>query len=145
MQVTKFNHAGHPFLKEPVKSKRARATVILEREAGILLTETGDRKILLPGGTINCSEPPIAAAGRELYEETSLQATSISFLFNFESHSTCHHVFLATAPGEAKAGSDAAHLFYVQEKDIDLIPNFSPATRNILLNFFKNRAASSTS
>lgn len=114
--------------------------MVLERESGILLTETADRTVLLPGGAIHRMEPPIVAAGRELYEETSLQATSISFLFDYESHSTYHYVFWAAAHGEAKAGSDAERLFYVKEESMDTISNFSPATRNILLKFFKNKA-----
>lgn len=115
--------------------------MILEGAAGILLTRTADGTVLLPGGTIHRLEPPIVAAGRELYEETSLQATSIRFLFDFESHSTCHHVFLATARGVGKAGSDAACLFYMHQEDMDTVSRFSPATRQILLRFLRNRAA----
>lgn len=137
--MTNSIHAGRAFPKEGVKPKRFRATVIVNAAEGILLTETRNRIVLFPGGGINLSEPPIAAAGRELFEETGLEATSLVFLFEHESQSTRHYVFLAAAQGHAKAGDDAFRVFYIRESEVESTKNMSPATRTILSKFLLDR------
>lgn len=137
--MIKFIHTGHALSKESIKPKRFRATVIVDAAEGILLTETRNRMVLFPGGGINPAEPPIAAAGRELFEETGLEATSLIFLFEHESQSTQHYVFSAATRGNAKARDDAVRVFYIRESEVESTINMSPATRTILLRFLHNK------
>lgn len=118
--------------KAPTNSKRRRSTVIVTVADAILLTETHKGSILLPGGEIGRRELPIAAAARELMEETGLVATEIKFLFEHESATTYHYVFYATASGKPMAGDDAARILYSFRDTDDKHMNMSPATRAIL-------------
>lgn len=82
---------------------RPRATVIALRDNKILLVmDKGAKKYSLPGGRVERGEPPIAAAARELYEETDLSCSKIEWLFHHESKSNSHQVFLATPTGDVR-------------------------------------------
>ena len=82
------------------KRKSRRATVIVSNDQGILLTRMkGDSLWMLPGGYPERYETRETAAKRELFEETSLVAETCSFLFEFESSTRYHKVFLIHAQG----------------------------------------------
>lgn len=82
---------------------RPRATVIALRDDKVLLVmDKGAKKYSLPGGRVERGEPSIAAAARELYEETDLSCSKIEWLFHHESKSNSHQVFLATATGDIR-------------------------------------------
>ena len=112
---------------------RARATVILKHDGCILLVREKNGKWLLPGGKIENNELPISAAIRELYEETSLIATSIIFLFEHKSFSNFHVVFSATVLETAsiKATNEITDIQWVRLNDISNMDT-TPATKKIL-------------
>ena len=98
---------------------RQRATVIVPTDSGLLLTTTSRGLSLLPGGGIERGELPIAAAARELFEETRLFAQDIRFLFEHVSEHYLHQVFLvAQTRGEAMAASDAAEIYYLHPQEV---------------------------
>jgi 8-oxo-dGTP diphosphatase len=72
-----------------------RATVICRRDDRILLVARNRVRWSLPGGTVKPSETPAEAAHRELHEETSMLASSLTYLFHFGGLSKRHYVFLA--------------------------------------------------
>jgi len=116
-------------------SKRSRATVIVEFTDGILLVGDKSGYVLLPGGGVDQGELPIAAAARELYEETGLLATSLQYLFNHVSQANHHHVFLARAEGIPAAADDAECLIYLAGNAADTPLELSHATRAILVRY----------
>ena len=83
---------------------RHRATVILRRDSRVLLVrDRGRTTYALPGGGIEDGELPLVAAARELYEETSLKAVAIKYLFVFEGKYNNHYLFEVEADGEVVA------------------------------------------
>lgn len=56
----------------------------------------------MPGGTIRPDETPMAAALRELAEETTLDGRELGYLFQFGGLNKCHHVFFSLAPDDAR-------------------------------------------
>ena len=59
-------------------------------------------KFSLPGGRVKRREPSIAAAARELYEETGLNSSKIEWQFPYNGRTRCHRVFRATPTGEVQ-------------------------------------------
>lgn len=118
-----------------VTTKRFRATVIVRMEEGVLLAGDQSGLVLLPGGGVDHGELPIAAAARELHEETGLVATSIQFLFHHESPTNLHHVYFCEANGVPVAADDAEYLVFIDQPAMESSLNLSPATRTILTRF----------
>ena len=85
---------------------RRRASVVVVRNGRVLLVSDGSGRFLLPGGGIKPGEQPMAAAVRELHEETRLTATRAEYLFAWESSTNRHHVFLVEANGEVEIGPE---------------------------------------
>lgn len=96
--------------------KKSRATIIVATREGIVVTRDYKNQFLLPGGSIERGELPIAAAARELREETGLKAQALEFLFEEESGFYMHQVFVARRyTGVPVAGDDALELLYLDE------------------------------
>lgn len=89
------------------KLPRRRATILLVRGGAVLLVrDRGRSTYMLPGGGIEDGETPIAAAARELYEETGLEATSLRYLLTFPGRYNDHHLYAAEARGEVSVGEE---------------------------------------
>ena len=87
-------------LPDQPRRKRNRATALVFRDGRLLLVrERGAKLWSLPGGGMKRGEQPLAAAIRELYEETQLTVTTASFLFCHETPSQLHHVCHLVAEG----------------------------------------------
>jgi 8-oxo-dGTP diphosphatase len=71
----------------------------------LLVARTGARWAL-PGGRQKENEVLPDTARRELLEETRLQATGVSYLFEFGGARTRHHVFVANIADDAHAMPD---------------------------------------
>lgn len=124
-----------------MQQKRCRATVIVELGGAVLLAMNKDQLVLLPGGGIHQAELPIAAAARELHEETGLVASALTFLFFHESPSNIHHVFHAVAEGEPIAADDAQSLIFLKGAANASDLYMSLATRTILTKFEAMRSS----
>lgn len=111
---------------------RVRATVIIERQEGILLTAMSSGIYLLPGGAVEQRESPLVGAVRELEEETGLVADSALFLFEHHSHSNVHHVFLVRASGKPRARNEVKQLGYYS---VGCTLHMSQGTRDILAKY----------
>ncbi len=83
--------------------RKLRATVVVVREEKVLLVMGKEQtKFSLPGGRVKKREPSIAAAARELYEETGLDSSKIEWQFPYKGRVRCHRVFRATPTGEVR-------------------------------------------
>ena len=82
---------------------RLRATIVAMRDEKVLLVmDRGRNRFSLPGGGVNRGEPSIAAAARELYEETGLNCSMIEWQFHYKGRMQRHRVFSATPTGEVR-------------------------------------------
>lgn len=90
------NASGRQRMKE-------RATVLCVRDDRVLLVARERSRWALPGGRIRRDEAAHDAAWRELNEETTLDADTLVYLFQFNGFSTQHYVFFADVDPSASA------------------------------------------
>ena len=77
------------------RGKRRRATaLVIHRGKYLLVRDKGRNQYSLPGGAINQDEPPVAAAVRELYEETQLKVMKAEYLFEHRGTVNSHAVVM---------------------------------------------------
>ena len=93
-------------------SKRRRGTAIVDTLRGILVVSHDDRTFFLPSGGAEKGESQKTAAIRELKEETYLETVSCRFLFDYESLTDNHEVFLIETYGVAKPSSEIKYIDY---------------------------------
>ena len=115
--------------------KKRRATIIVENEQGILLTRMKTEPWLLPGGMAERNEPRIIAAIRELYEETKLMATDVTFLFEHESQKYYHKVFLIKVEGTPTPSNEVTSLTYYSVNNTDLNALVQRSSLEIIQNY----------
>ena len=100
---------------------RLRATVVAIRDNKVLMVmDRGRNRFSLPGGGVNRGEPSIAAAARELYEETGLNCSKIEWGFPYKGRLQSHRVFLATPIGKVllKDGELTRYIWWDGKQDI---------------------------
>lgn len=73
---------------------KQRATVVCQQGTRVLLVGRERGRWSLPGGRPENDETLEDAAVRELFEETSLRAAAIRYMFEFAGTRTRHHVFV---------------------------------------------------
>ena len=83
-------------------NKRRRGTAIVDTPKGILVVSHDNRTFYLPGGGAEVGESQRNAAIRELKEETNLHTINCSYLFDYDTFTNSHKVFLIESIGTAK-------------------------------------------
>ena len=99
---------------------RLRATVVVIRGHEVLLVmDKGRSRYSLPGG-VKRGEPSIAAAARELYEETGLNCSKIEWQFSYRGRVQRHKVFRATPVGDPrlKDGELSRYVWWDGKRDL---------------------------
>ncbi len=87
-------------------SLRRRATAVVMRNGKVLLVrDKGKKTFSLPGGGIHKHEPPLSAAARELYEETSLRPLKAQYIGEYDGKFNHHFVFIVEAKGNVHISS----------------------------------------
>ena len=87
---------------------RRRATAIVTRDGrALLVRDRGRQAFALPGGGVQHGELPIYALARELYEETTLAATAVTYIATHSGKYNRHYVFGVQARGEVDVSRDA--------------------------------------
>jgi len=108
-----------------VETFRHRATAIVIRESRVLLVrDEGNPSFALPGGGIDPGEPPMDAVVRELYEETSLTARVITYLFDHAGKYNIHRVFRVEADGEVAINGEIGEFtWWDMRREISVSPH----------------------
>ena len=109
-------------------NKRRRGTVIVDTPDGILVVSFDNRTFYLPGGGAEEGESEKDAAIRELKEETNLSTVDCSFLFNYDTFTNNHKVFLIDSDGVPKPSNEIRYIDYFNGSNLKV----SNATWEIL-------------
>jgi len=106
------------------KHLRKRGVVVVIRHGKVLLVkDKGAHRWSLPGGGVRKDERSYQAAARELYEETGLRATKITWLGSFKSPVTNHRAYLIEAEGHVhlkKRGELRSYMWWDMRSPVDM-------------------------
>ena len=109
---------------------RRRATAIVTRGKSVLLVrDRGKQAFALPGGGVQHGELPIYALARELHEETTLEATAVTYIATHSGKYNRHYVFGVQARGEVDVSRDATveeFAWWNDASDIPVHPHVTP-------------------
>lgn len=114
---------------------RVRATVLLVRHRAVLLVKERGGPWFLPGGDLRPGELAMAAAIRELHEETCVEASAAAFLWQHVSAHHMHQVFRVAIPPEVRPRANVrAGIEEVRWVELSQLATMSvtPGTRAIL-------------
>ena len=117
--------------------KRRRGTAIVDTPRGILVVSHNNRTFYLPGGGAEKGESLKNAAIRELKEETNLESIGCRILFEYESLTNNHKVFLIETTGVAKPSSEIRYIDYFNGSNLKV----SNATWEILERYQATKVA----
>jgi 8-oxo-dGTP diphosphatase len=109
-------------------NKRRRGTAIVDTPRGILVVSHDNRTFYLPGGGAEVGESRKNAAIRELKEETNLYAINCSYLFDYDTFTNSHKVFLIESIGTAKPCNEIKYIDFFNGSNLKV----SNATWEIL-------------
>ena len=73
--------------------------VVIRHDKVLLVKDKGKHHYSFPGGEVHTHESPYQVTARELYEETGLRVTKLTWLGSFKSPVTEHKAFLIEAKG----------------------------------------------
>jgi len=93
-------------------NKRRRGTAIVDTPKGILVVSHNNRTFYLPGGGAEEGETRKDAVVRELKEETGLSTVDCEFLFEYDSFTNIHKVFLVESVGAPKPCHEIHYIDY---------------------------------
>ncbi|MGZ2748896.1 NUDIX hydrolase [Burkholderia stagnalis] len=112
---------------------RDRATIVCRQGPCILLVARTTSRWALPGGTVKRRESPLAAAHRELWEETGLSDLPIEYAFQFGGLAKLHHVFVTDVLIDAapRPRNEIVHCRWVEPADVASLPT-SVSTQTIV-------------
>ncbi|OJB10605.1 DNA mismatch repair protein MutT [Burkholderia ubonensis] len=112
---------------------RERATIVCRQGTRILLVARRPSRWSLPGGMVKRRDSPLAAAHRELWEETGLVNLPVAYAFQFGGLAKLHHVFVAdVAPGAMpRARNEIAHCSWFEPSAVASLPT-SVSTQTIV-------------
>ena len=90
----------------------------------LLVRQTGERDFGMPGGGVERGELPSNAVVRELYEETTLRATKIEYLFIYATATNKHTVFRTETEGDVAIGHEIdAFVWWDRNEKLPLFPH----------------------
>ena len=109
------------------KHLRRRGVAVVIRHGKVLLVmDKGKHHYSLPGGGVKKNEPSLAAAVRELYEETSLKSQSVTKIGSFKGSFDHHIAYLIEAEGRVhlkRHGELETYMWWDMKKPIPVFPH----------------------